>query len=54
MRDVQLKREPFAAPKLHINPKIKTLEDIETWVSTDDFTIEGYEFHDPIRYPFAV
>ncbi len=33
MRDVQLKREPYASPKLHINPDIKTLEDLETWVT---------------------
>lgn len=54
MRDVQLKREPFPEPKLFINPEIKSLEDIETWVSTDDFTVEGYECHEPIKYPFAV
>ena len=33
MRDVQLKREPFPSPKLHMNPDIKTLKDIETWVN---------------------
>ncbi|WP_105190558.1 thymidylate synthase [Pseudoalteromonas sp. T1lg48] len=54
MRDVQLKREPFPSPQLHINPKIKSLEDLETWVSTDDFEISGYQHHDAIRYPFAV
>ncbi|MET1218295.1 MAG: thymidylate synthase [Glaciecola sp.] len=54
MRDVQLKREPFPAPKLHINPEIKTLEDVETWVTRDDFTVEGYECHEAIAYPFAV
>ena len=54
MRDVQLKREPFPEPKLHINPDIKSLEDIKTWVSTNDFSIEGYECHEPIKYPFAV
>ncbi|MCB5162689.1 thymidylate synthase [Marinomonas algarum] len=54
MRDVQLKREPYALPTLKINPKIKTLEDIETWVTMDDFSVEGYEFHDPIAYPFSV
>ncbi len=54
MRDVQLKREPFAAPKLWINPEIKSLEDIETWVTRDDFKVEGYECHEPIAYPFAV
>lgn len=54
MRDVQLKREPFASPKLIINPKIKSLEDIETWVTLDDFSVEGYQYHEPIQYPFSV
>lgn len=54
MRDVQLKREPLPLPKFHINPDIKTLEDLETWVTVDDFSIEGYQHHDPIAYPFSV
>jgi len=54
MRDVQLKREPLAAPTLTINPDIKTLKDLETWVTMDDFEVEGYEHHDPIQYPFSV
>jgi thymidylate synthase len=54
MRDVQLKREPFPAPKLIINPEIKTLEDLETWVTLDDFQVEDYQHHEPIRYPFSV
>ncbi|MCB9989718.1 MAG: thymidylate synthase [Rhodospirillales bacterium] len=54
MRNVQLKREPFAAPTFHINPDIKTLEDVETWVTTDDFSVEGYECHEAIKYPFSV
>lgn len=54
MRDVQLKREPYPSPQLHINPEIKTLHDIETWVTKDDFSIEGYQYHPPIKYPFAV
>ena len=54
MRDVQLKREPYPAPTLHINPEIKSLEDIETWVTMDDFSVEGYQHHDPIAYPFSV
>ncbi len=54
MRDVQLKREPYAAPKLHINPDIKTLEDLETWVTLDDFEVSGYQYHEPIAYPFSV
>ncbi|NKB34532.1 MAG: thymidylate synthase [Pseudomonadales bacterium] len=54
MRDVQLQREPLAPPQLHINPDIKTLEDIESWVTMDDFSVEGYQHHDPIAYPFSV
>jgi thymidylate synthase len=54
MRSVQLTRKPFAPPKLHINPDIKTLQDIETWVTLDDFKVDGYEHHAPISYPFSV
>jgi len=54
MRDVQLKREPFPSPQFKINPDIKSLEDIETWVTTDDFEVTGYQCHEPIKYPFAV
>lgn len=46
----QLKRDPFPAPTFHINPKIKTLEDVLTWVTTDDFWVEGYEHHPAIKY----
>ncbi len=54
MRDVQLKREPYPAPQLHINPDIKSLEDLETWVTLDDFEVTGYQHHEPIKYPFSV
>ena len=54
MRDVQLKREPFEPPQLNINPDIKSLEDLETWVTMDDFEVTGYQHHDPIAYPFSV
>ncbi|MGF1828848.1 thymidylate synthase [Photobacterium angustum] len=54
MRDVQLKRTPFASPQLKINQKIKSLEDLETWVTLDDFEVVGYEHHDAIQYPFSV
>lgn len=50
----QVTREPFESPKLIINPNIKTLEDLETWVTLDDFNVEGYKHHDPIAYPFSV
>ncbi|WP_278381402.1 thymidylate synthase [Pseudoalteromonas distincta] len=54
MRDVQLTREPFASPQLKINPEIKSLEDIETWVTRDDFEVTGYQCHEAIQYPFSV
>jgi thymidylate synthase len=54
MRDVQLKRKPFPSPKLLINPEIKSLQDLESWVTLDDFSVEGYQHHEPIAYPFAV
>lgn len=54
MRDIQLEREPFSPPRLTINPDIKSLEDLETWVTLDDFELEGYECHEPIKFPFAV
>jgi thymidylate synthase len=54
MRDVQLKRKPFDPPQLNINPDIKSLQDIETWVTLDDFEVVGYQHHDPIAYPFSV
>ncbi len=54
MQNVQLKRKPFKSPKLLINPNIKTLEDLETWVTTADFKLENYEHHEPIAYPFSV
>lgn len=54
MRDVQLKRTPFPLPQLAINPDIKTLGDLETWVTLDDFEVTGYQCYEPIHYPFSV
>ncbi|MDG2293729.1 MAG: thymidylate synthase, partial [Methylophilaceae bacterium] len=54
MQDVQLKREPFDPPQLIINPDIKSLKDLETWVTVDDFELQGYQYHEPIAYPFSV
>jgi thymidylate synthase len=54
LRDVQLKREPFPLPRLEINSEIKTLKDLETWVTTDDFRLVGYEHHPAIKYEFTV
>lgn len=54
MRDVQLKRTPYPSPKLVINPDIRSLKDLETWVTMDDFSVEGYQHHEAIHYPFSV
>lgn len=51
---IQLQRVPFASPKLIINPEIKTLEDLETWVSVKDFQVVNYQHHEAIHYPFSV
>jgi thymidylate synthase len=54
LKDVQLKRKPYPLPTLKINPKIKTLEDLETWVTVDDFELVGYYHHPGIKYEFSV
>ena len=53
-KEKQLNNEPYPLPKLIINPDIKTLEDVETWVTVDDFKVEGYQSHPTIKYPFSV
>jgi len=50
----QVQRKPFTPPYLHINPEIRTLKDLETWVTMDCFSLTGYKHHEPIKYPFAV
>lgn len=54
MRDVQLNRAPYPLPQLHINPDIRSLRDVETWVTLDDFEVAGYQCHEAIHYPFSV
>lgn len=50
----QIKRNPYPLPILRINNKITALEDLETWVTPDDFELIGYAHHPHISYPFAV
>lgn len=50
----QLTREPYPQPELKINPDIKTLEDLESWVTPDDFELIGYQHHPAIPFPFSV
>lgn len=49
----QLSRKMLAEPTIDINPDIKTLEDLEK-ATLDDFKINYTEFHQLIKYPFAV
>jgi len=51
---VQIEREPFKLPRLWINPHIETLEDLETWVTSNDFRLLDYNHHEHIKYAFAV
>jgi len=50
----QLTREPFLLPTIKINPDIKTLSDLETWVTLDDFELINYQHHPKINFPFSV
>lgn len=55
LMEEQLTRPVLPAPKIWINPEIKTLEDIETWVKPkEDFKLIDYKHGEPIKYPFAV
>lgn len=51
----EMLRPEFDAPEFIINPNIKTLEDLRTWVTVDDFELVGYEGNhgSPINYPFS-
>jgi len=50
----QLTRGPFPLPKLKINPNIRTLNDLETCVTLDDFELINYQHHPKINFPFSV
>lgn len=54
LKNIQMKRPPFSPPQLIINPKIRTLQDIETWVGVDDFQLVNYKHHPSIKYSFSV
>ena len=49
-----LQRQPFPSPTLIINPEIRDLDDLETWVTGKDFSLAGYQHHDPIKFEFSV
>ncbi|KAA0440017.1 MAG: thymidylate synthase [Candidatus Thioglobus sp.] len=53
-KNQQLNLQPLPLPSLQINPEIKSLKDLETWVTMDDFELQNYQHHQQIKYPFSV
>jgi thymidylate synthase len=47
---LQLTRRPYPLPAMRINPSIKNIFDFKF----EDFTLENYQFHPPIKAPVAV
>lgn len=47
---LQLTREPFALPTMRINPEVKDIFGFRF----EDFTLENYQHHAPIKAPVAV
>ncbi|MXZ81931.1 MAG: thymidylate synthase [Gammaproteobacteria bacterium] len=56
----QLSRKPRPLPKLHIDPSIRSLQDIEPLLELETeeimslFVLEGYDPHPPIHFKVAV
>ena len=47
---LQLSRTPFPLPAMKLNPSVKNIFDFEF----EDFTLENYQSHPPIKAPVAV
>ena len=45
----QLSREPRKLPKMHLNPAVESIFDYKF----EDFTLEGYDPHPPIKAPLS-
>jgi thymidylate synthase len=47
---LQLSRTPFPLPVMRLNPDVKDISDFRF----EDFTLENYQFHPPIKAPVAI
>ncbi len=45
----QIKRKPYPFPEMKINPDIKNIDDFKY----EDFNLENYQYHPPLRAPIA-
>ena len=52
--DLQLCRTPRNLPTLLIDPDIQALEDLETWVTMDNFRLENYTPYPALYAPMAI
>ena len=50
----QVKREVLDSPRFVMDNSIKSLKDLEMLDSLVGFSVEGYEHHEAIKYPFTV
>jgi thymidylate synthase len=48
--DLQLQRQPYALPRLELNPQVRDIEAFRF----EDLNVVGYESHPPIKAPIAV
>lgn len=48
--NLQLSRQPYPLPTMKLNPSVKSIFDFKY----EDFTLENYQFHPPIKAPVAV
>jgi len=48
--ELQLSREPYPLPEMHINPEVKSIFDF----TFDDFELRGYQSHPHIKAPIAI